>query len=295
MNPIIMHINFCEVGFHTFGKSIDDICRKAASWGYDGIEFRSRIPNDVDMDLEGYLDAIAEGKEKYGLSEIMFGVGVTGVSNPDAAVREKAVADAINFFRLANEKCGTRYCNTFADCITSKDGRAPAANYNYHGSAVATQEEWDWTVEGFKKIGAELVKLGMRIGFETHMNYIHDTPQSSNKLVDLIDSPAVGINMDYGNMIYFVNVPSAVEAVKLFGDKLVHMHLKNSVSIGEEKRMATALGEGEINHRAYMQAVKEVGYTGPIGIEAPRGGDREWYAKKDLEYFKDVAKDVWGE
>lgn len=293
-NPIIMHINFCEVSFATFGKTVDDVCRKAKEWGYDGVEFRANVPNDLILSVEEYVDQIAAAKKKHGIKEILFGIDVNGVANEDPAVRAKAVEDAIKFFKLANKKCGTTVCNTFGDNVVSRDGRAPASNYNYHGSTVATEQQWDWTVEGFKKIGAELEKLGMKAGFETHMNYIHDTPQASKKLVDLIDSPAIGLNMDYGNMVYFVNVPDPVETVKLFGDKIVHMHLKNSIYIGDEKRMPTALGEGEINHRLYMKALKEIGYEGPIGIEAPRGGDREWYAKKDLEYFKDVAKDIWG-
>lgn len=293
MNPIIMHINFCEVTFHTFGKTIDDVCRKAASWGFDGVEFRGRIPNDIKLELPEYMDEIAKGKAKYGLKEIMFGYNADGVSNPDAQVRAKAVENAIAFFKMAKEKCGTTVCNVFADPIVSKAPRATATNYNYHGSAVATQDEWDWTVDSFKKIGAELVKLGMRMGFETHMNYIHDTPQASKKLVDLIDCPAVGVNMDYGNSIYFTNVPDPVETVKLYGDKIMHMHLKNSTEMIPGVRIPTALSDGEINHRAYMQAVKDSGYTGPIGIEAPRGGDREWFAQQDLNYFKSLAKDIW--
>ena len=193
---------------------------------------------------------------------------------------------------MANDKCGTTVCNTFGDSVVSKDGRAPAAQYEFHGSAVATEDEWNYTVQGFQKIGQELVKLGMRIGFETHMNYIHDTPQSSKKLVDLIDSPAVGVNMDYGNTIYFVNVPNPVETVKLYGDKIFHMHLKNSITLPGGGHQATALWDGEINHRTYMAAIAELGYTGPIGIEAPRGGDREWFARQDLAYFKQLAKEV---
>lgn len=30
MNPVIMHINYCELTGGKLGKSVDDVCRKAA-------------------------------------------------------------------------------------------------------------------------------------------------------------------------------------------------------------------------------------------------------------------------
>lgn len=292
MNPIIMHINYCELDFNTLGKSIDEVCKKASEWGFDGVEFRGYLPADYKGTRQEYMNEIKAAKAKYGLSQIMYGYGVTGVSNADKDVREKAIADAIAFFTEAREITDTTVCNTFADCITNKDGRVQHYEYDLHGSHIATEDEWKYTAEGFAKIGEAVHKLGMRIGFETHMNYIHDVPQATKKLLDMIDSPAVGANMDYGNTIYFVNVPSPEETVKLYGDKLFHMHLKNSVGIRGAGRHPVALWDGEINHRTYMKAVLEAGYQGPIGIEAPRGGDREWFARQDLAYFKTLASEI---
>ncbi len=293
MNSVIMHINYCEIAFGVFGKSVDDVCRKASEWGFDGIEFRGRVPHDIEASLEEYIDQIAAGKKKYALKEILFGYSVNGISNADEKVREKAIEDAVGFFKLVKDKCATTVCNVFADEIRSNYPGVCPTNYNYHGSAVATEEEWKRTVDGFKRIGAEVEKMGMRIGFETHMNYIHDTPQSSRKLVDLIDCPAVGLNMDCGNTVYLSNVPSPVDVVKLYDNKIFYVHLKNSISFGGE-RHATALAEGEINHRLYLKALKETGFEGPIAIEAPRSGDREWFVREDMAYFKDVAEDIWG-
>lgn len=50
--------------------------------------------------------------------------------------------------------------------------------------------------------------------------------------------------------------------------------------------------EGEINHREYIKLLKESGYNGPICIEAPRAGDREWYALQDISYLKSIIADV---
>ena len=50
--------------------------------------------------------------------------------------------------------------------------------------------------------------------------------------------------------------------------------------------------KGEINHRAYLEKLRDVGYTGPIGIEAPRLGDRLWFAKCDLAYVKELMEEI---
>ena len=49
--------------------------------------------------------------------------------------------------------------------------------------------------------------------------------------------------------------------------------------------MPTALSQGEINHCAYLEKLEDIGYAGPIGIEAPRPGDRWFYAKEDMAYM----------
>jgi len=65
MNPVLMHINYGEMGFNSFGtRSVDDICRMAAEIGFDGVEFRSDPPKEMkDMSIEEYYAQIAAGKK----------------------------------------------------------------------------------------------------------------------------------------------------------------------------------------------------------------------------------------
>lgn len=108
----------------------------------------------------------------------------------------------------------------------------------------------------------------------------------------MINVPSVGINLDYGNVVYFKNKPTLKEAIEVVKDKLYYVHLKNSVGLRDGSRFPTGLCEGEINHREYLKLLKENNYTGPICIEAPRSGDREWYAKQDIAYIKSVIEDI---
>jgi len=292
-NKTIMHINFGEIEYDSYGKkSIDDICKQAAETGFDGIEFRGMPPQELrHLSFREYATQIGEAKKKYGLSEILFGNSLAGCDSNDQSVRDKVIAEALEKAKIVQDICGTTLCNTFASKIVSKDASVKANEYEKHGSAVATDDEWKYTVDSYQKIGKELEKMGMRFAFETHMNYIHDVPVAAKKLVDLIDSPAIGINMDYGNTFFFPNQPTVQETIDLYGDKLFYTHLKNYTKLANGV-LPGYLSDGEINHRLYLAKLKEVGYTGPIGVEAPRSGDRVWFAKQDYAYFKSVMADI---
>ncbi len=289
MNPFIMHINFAEAGWMSFGKrTVDDICRMAAAFGYSGVEFRGQLPVEYEANgFKEYAKAIGEAKKKYGLTDILFGIGVSESSNADKAAREASIAEALEKAKMANEYCGTTLCNTFGQTLKSKVPTVTYSQYELNGSAAANESEYKYCVESFQKVGEELSKLGMKFAFETHMNYIHDLPEPSKKLVDDINQASIGINMDFGNTVYFPTHPELEETIDIYGDKLFYTHLKNSAPVGTS-RMATSLSQGDINHRAYIAKLQEVGFTGPIGIEAPRGGDRIHYAKEDIDYVKSI-------
>lgn len=296
MNEIIMHINYGEVKILHYGKkTIDDICKMAANIGFDGIEFRGNPPVELSsLSYDEYIDEIGRCKNKYGLKRIVVCLATKSAFECDKDNTDKEIDKIALQAKKAYNVCGTDVFNTFASPIVSSLSSAPKASYEFHGSYAATQEDWDKTVIVYQKLGKKLEDYGLKFAFETHMNYIHDLPAPTKKLVDLIDSPQIGINMDFGNVAYFPGYPDLEETIDLYNDKLFYTHLKNSNGIPEiQRRLPCALSEGEINHRIYLSKLKEIGFKGPIGIEAPRPGDREWYARCDFNYVKSLINDIY--
>lgn len=292
-NQLIMHVNYAEEGYLRYNnKSIDDICRMAAECGYDGIEFRGEPPKELTEDsVEEYMRQIAVGKKKYGLLNIMFGIDLFESANADREKREKSINDAIKAAQLANDLCGSTVCNSCGTILRCPVETVPMSQVELCGSAAATAEEWKLTVDAFQRFGKVLETLGMKAGLETHFWYIHDLPEPTRKLVDLIDSPAIGVNMDFGNTVKFPKHPTVSEAIDIYGDKLYYVHLKNSMPVAGD-RIATAMSEGEINHREYLAKLKSIGFEGPIGLEAVRSGDKRWFAQQDADYIKSVMASV---
>ena len=286
--PIIMHINYCEQG-----QTVEEVCRFAAKTGFDGIEFRAkRLATHPNEDYRVFLDDVKRYTEYYGIPYVLFGSpGVDAMSQDKAKVQ--ASVDAYKeWLDEASKRVNLTVINFFTGSLIDPDQPMNAMSYHLHGAGCAKDWHWEVAAEACQQVADYAKPIGCKFAFETHMNYLHDYAESARKLVDLIDRDNFGINLDYGNSIYFTNKIAPLEkAIDICGDKLFYTHLKNSLPV-PGGRLPTALGEGAINHRAYIKKLKDVGFKGLVGIEAPRPGDREYYAIKDLEYIKSVIADL---
>jgi sugar phosphate isomerase/epimerase len=286
-NPIILHVNYVEQG-----QTIEEMCRLAAAWGYDGIELRRKRAG-VTETPEEYLDTIARNVESSGLKHVIFGSPGPNLMAADADVRAADVEECTAFYRAAAKRFDLKLCNALIGNVI-----APGAQYHEYdrnGAAAATEDHWQWAVEGFRPLGDLASELGFRFAFEIHMCYLHDLPESTRKLVGLIDRDSVGINFDYGNIAQYPGAPGLGESLKTCEGRLYYVHVKNSYLIRGAKYnncIPCPLADGVINNRDCLRRVKALGYRGPIAVEAPREGDREHFAQEDLAYLKRLMAEL---
>ncbi len=280
-NPIIMHINYFEQG-----QSIDYTVRRAKELGYDGIEFRRARKLEGET-VESYLDEIKRASDRYEMRHIYFGAPGVNAVTKDASALEADIDGYKRFIDEADKRGLLSVVNMMTGWISATTG--VGADYDHSGSFAA--EEWMWESSAKAVQAIADYAPNVKFAFETHMGYIHDLPSTARRLVDMIDRPNVGVNLDYGNSVYFAkaNCPTLANAIETCGEKLFYTHLKNSVA-GNPGRRPTALSQGEINHREYLMRLREMGYDGPIGVEAPRPGDREYFAAEDMAYIKTLVE-----
>lgn len=286
-SSVIMHINYYEQG-----QTIARICHKAVSLGFDGVEFRrKRVGKDESVD--DYLDEITDAVKTSGLKEVVFGYPTVDLMTDSPHVFEKEIEEVADFFRRAGRRIRISVCNAFTGSLMNPDLSVPRdRQWGKHGSFIATEDQYRRAADGLRALGDVAQEMGFRMALETHMGYIHDLPESAMRLVNMVDHPAVGVNLDYGNLQYFEKPHSLRDAISLCGDRLYYVHLKNSIPLGSGERLPTALSEGEINHREYLQLLTEAGFDCPICIEASRPGDREWHAQQDIAYFRSLISDI---
>ena len=286
-NPIILHVNYVEQG-----QSIPQMCQRAVAWGYDGIEFR-RKRSGVEETMAEYLDAIARSAEESGLRHVLFGGPGPNLMTADGDRREAEIDECVAFYRAAAARFSLTVCNTMTGTLL-----APGAQYHEYdrnGSNAATEDQWQWAVEGFQILGDLAAELGFVFAFETHNCYLHDLPEPTRRLVDRTGRDSVGINFDYGNIIGHPLKPDLDEAIRVCQGKIYYLHLKNSFTVPGAKcqnSIPCGLGDGVINNRGYLRRMKALNFSGPVCLEAPRQGDREHFAQQDLSYVQRLMAEI---
>jgi len=99
------------------------------------------------------------------------------------------------------------------------------------------------------------------IGIEPHQQY-SKTPAGLERICDLVDSPAIGVNFDTGNS--YLSGQDPVEWLRSVGERLVHLHAKDiSVQQSSAERgkvtgtpVGCACGEGVVNWAAVVEVCR---------------------------------------
>ena len=81
-------------------------------------------------------------------------------------------------------------------------------------------------------------------------------------------------------------------AIEILGDRIYYVHLKNAHIVRGGGWFLTHMGDGDIDNRMFLKLLKDRGYQGKVGLEAPRPGDRDYFARVDLAYVRGVVKDL---
>ncbi len=117
-----------------------------------------------------------------------------------------------------------------------------------------------------------LAEIGVDLLFETGQ----ETAPHLRDVLNDIDRPNVYANFDPGNMILY-GAGDPVAAVHTLGSRIGHIHVKDAIASdkpGIDWGKEVAPGDGQVNWRAFLDALDEIGYRGPLVIEREAGPDR---------------------
>jgi sugar phosphate isomerase/epimerase len=103
---------------------------------------------------------------------------------------------------------------------------------------------------------------GVLIGLEPHQQYSKQ-PDGLDRIYDLVDSPAIGINFDMGNS--YLSGQDPYEWLAHVADRLVHLHAKDiSIAQSDSERgkvtgtpVGCACGDGVIDWQRAIDVVRE--------------------------------------
>lgn len=169
---------------------------------------------------------------------------------------------------------------------------APVVNTDEGPKPLWTTEEEDHVLMRYvlKEAAAVAEARGILIGLEPHQQYSQH-PEGLDKIYELVDSKAIGINFDTGNS--YLSGHDPIEWLGQVKDRLVHLHAKDiSVQQSEDERgkvtgtpVGCACGDGVIDWKEVVEICKELPRDIVFSVEC---GTVE-QAERSISYLKKLV------
>jgi sugar phosphate isomerase/epimerase len=220
---------------------------KAAELGYEYIEPMVHFGREL-MSEAGYFHTVSLFDDPYRIKRAAekAGVKISGLQGHGPLGRPDYHGEYLKMAIRCAAECG-----------------APVINTDEGIKAPWTTEEEDHVLIRYTLQEAAFVAepRGILIGLECHAQY-SKTPEGLDRIYHLVDSPAIGINLDTGNAYLAGQDPYAwLERVS---DRLVHLHAKDiTVEHADAERgrvtgtaVGCACGDGVIDWARVIEIVR---------------------------------------
>ena len=168
-----------------------------------------------------------------------------------------------------------------------------------------SDRDWDGAVEILSRIATACRELGIVTAFHHHAGTLVETPDEIERLCASTDPSLIGLCLDTGHYVYGGGDP--VNAVKKYGSRILHLHLKDVrpdvlQSVREDgvgfldavrRGVFCELGVGAVNFPAVTQELMDCGYEGWALVEQDVDADQPGVdpyksAVRSRQYLRDV-------
>jgi len=144
---------------------------------------------------------------------------------------------------------------------------------------------------GYSELVGRVRELATALG-EMGVELLMETGQEeAGELLKFINDVAmrnVRVNFDPANMILY-GAGDPIEAVQTLGRHIRHVHVKDatlSTQPGVRWGQEVPFGTGQVNVKAFLAALHNVGYRGPLVIEREAGDDRMGDVRRAIQTLR---------
>jgi sugar phosphate isomerase/epimerase len=300
--------------------TFDEVCRKAKSFGYDGVEIAcwgDHFDVDAALNDDAYIQSRWDILNKHGLqchaiSNHLAGQAVCdriderhkeilppriwGDGKEDG-VRLRAAEEIKNTARAA-AKMGLKVVPGFTG--------SPIWHLLYSFPPV-TQAMLDKGYAFFAEMWNPILdvfdEVGVKFALEAHPTEIAFDISTAERAVAAVGGrKAFGFNYDPSHFGY--QGVDYVEFIYRFSERIYHVHMKDvgwssapneagvfggNMEFGDKRRFwdFRSLGRGNINFEGVVRALNRIGYDGPLSVEWEDSGmDREYGAREACEFVR---------
>ncbi len=276
-----------QLGFLANGEMLGwdygKLCRYVRESGYDCVELIDDIifaPGKTAADNEALTKALADNGLK--ISEVLLQHDLV---IPDVDARRASIETIkTNLKKVAD--LGVTTANLFTGPVPWNPDPVIVGRHVSAGTA------WKWVFEAFDEILPVAEQCGVKLAVENVWGMLAHDFYTNQYLQSRYDSPFLGVNLDPSHDVLYGNTDMEF-LVKGWGkNKIFHVHLKDAVGIAEPGRFTfPVIGEGNVNFKAFFDALKEIGYAGCASVEFESWGYRATtYGGKHAPAAPDMRK-----
>jgi len=141
-----------------------------------------------------------------------------------------------------------------------------------------------------REIARQLQNSGLEFWFETGQ----ETPVTMLRLIQAVDMPNLGINLDPANLILYGKA-NPIDALDVFGSYVRNIHAKDGLyptdpmKLGQEVKV----GQGRVRFPEFARRLNEIGFTGEFIIEREISGEQQ---RRDITetvtYLKNLLEEI---
>jgi sugar phosphate isomerase/epimerase len=239
-----------------------------ASLGYDGVELAIRDPRLADP------DEILQVMAVHDLAIPAIGTGQAwgeeklSLTDPDAAVRRKAIERLESHIPLAEELGGIIIVGLIRGI----------------GGCSSSRKEEHWLLEALRHCTDKASAHGVRIVLEPLNRYetsLINTVSQGLAAIEKIGADNLGLLLDTFHMN--IEEPSIGDSISTCGDKIFHFHVADS------NRWYP--GAGHLDFARILKTLFKTGYKGFISGEFMPAPDAAVSASRALEYLRGLRLD----
>jgi sugar phosphate isomerase/epimerase len=301
---------------------LETLAANVKSWGYDGLELAcwgDHFEVDKALESDSYIRSRQDILEKYDLKYFAISTHLVGqcVCDPiderhkgilpahvwgdgePEGVRRRAAEEIMNTARVA-AKFGVKIVNGFTgSSVWHMLYRFPPTSDEMVEAGYRDfADRWNPILDVFDEVG-------VKFGLEVHPTEIAYDIYTTQKTLDAIKRrPAFGINFDPSHLQHqFVDPVDPVSFLEEFGDRIYHVHVKDSIrrldgrhsilgshlGFGDRRRGwdFVSPGRGGIDFEQIVRTLNQIGYNGPLSVEWEDSGMvRERGAQEALELVR---------
>jgi len=275
--------SFSSNGFVRY--STVEAIKKIRKIGYEGIELLADVPHlYADKLSKSELEQVKSAIERSGLKVANINantaVGWYGrqfweplfepsLANPDKVLRN---------WRIDY----TKKCVDLADFL---DAPFVSVTSGRPAPGISPEESRDLLVDSLEKLVEYSTKRSIGVGVEYEPGLLVECFDELSALLEQIDSPYLGANLDLGHSHVLGEDPR--EVINGLGSRVFHIHIED---IRGRKHYHLVPGTGDIDFRKILGILTENGYNGFATVELYTYPDRpEEVARQSLHYLRSIC------